>query len=267
MVDPLGNPLDGKGPINAGTPPDRVQGAGIVERQPVKEPLQTGLKAIDSMTPIGRGQRELIIGDRKTGKTAIAIDTIINQKDRDVICVYVAIGQTQSTVVQVVARRCENGAMDYTIVVAAPRRRGADPVHGSLRRLARWPSTSCTTGPHTSASTTTCPSTPSPTGSSRCCSAGRRAARPTRATCSTSTRACSSARCKLSDERGRVAHGAADHRDPGGRRVSAYIPTNVISITDGQIFLEQDLFYSGVRPAINVGISVSRVGGEPRRRR
>ena len=228
----------------------------------MKEPLQTGLKAIDSMIPIGRGQRELIIGDRSTGKTAILVDTILNQRGQDVICIYVAIGQKASTVAQVYERLRDAGAMDYTIIVTRVRRRGrADQVDGAVRRLRDGRVLPLRRRATRSACTTTSRSTPTRTGRCRCCSAARPAARRSRATSSTCTRGCSSAPCKLSDELGGGSLTALPVIETQAGDVSAYIPTNVISITDGQIFLESDLFFSGVRPAINVGISVSRVGG------
>ena len=208
--------------------------------------MQTGIKAIDSMIPIGRGQRELIIGDRQTGKTAVAIDTIINQKGQDVYCFYVAIGQKQSTVAAVVDKLRETGAMEYTTVVAADARRSRRRCSSSRRTPAsRWPSTSATAAATRSSSTTICRSRRSPTASSRCCSAARRAARRTRATSSTSTRACSSARRRCPTRRARGSLTALPIIETQAGDVSAYIPTNVISITDGQIFLEADLFYSG----------------------
>ena len=197
IVDPLGRPLDGKGDIDTDeTRPAEFKAPGVVQRQPVKEPLQTGIKAIDAMIPIGRGQRELIIGDRQTGKTAIAIDTIINNKDKDVICVYVAIGQRMSTVVQV-AQQLDDArrARQHDHRRRAGRRGRADQVHGAVRRLRRWREHFLYNGrARARASTTTSPSTRTPTGRCRCCCAARRAARPTRATSSTCTRACSSAR-------------------------------------------------------------------------
>jgi len=246
---------------------------GIVYRQPVKEPLQTGLKAIDSMIPIGRGQRELIIGDRRTGKTAIAIDTIINQRGGDVICVYVAVGQQASTVASVVARLEDEGAMDYTIVVAA---NASDPA--TLQYIA--PYSGCAMaeyfmykeGRHTLVIYDDL---------SKQADAYREISlilrRPPGREAYPGdvfylhSRLLERA-AKLSEDV-EVIKGHGDIERPGGSLtalpiiqtqagdVSAYIPTNVISITDGQIFLENDLFYSGVRPAVNAGISVSRVGG------
>ena len=178
------------------TGPAEFKAPGVVERQPVDTPVQTGIKAVDGMIPIGRGQRELIIGDRQTGKTAIALDTIINNRDKDLVCIYVAIGQRMSTVVQVANRargRGRDGQHDHR---RRPRRRGgADQVHGALRGLRDGASTSSTTARTRSASTTTSPSTRSRTGRCRCCCGARRAARPTRATSSTCTRGCSSGRC------------------------------------------------------------------------
>jgi len=274
VVSPLGEPLDGKGSIrSAGTMIVDRKAPGIVYRQPVKEPLQTGLKAIDSMIPIGRGQRELIIGDRRTGKTAIAIDTIINQRGGDVICVYVAVGQKASTVASVVARLEDEGAMDYTIVVAA---NASDPA--TLQYIA--PYSGCAMaeyfmykeGRHTLVIYDDL---------SKQADAYREISlilrRPPGREAYPGdvfylhSRLLERA-AKLSEDV-EVIKGHGDIERPGGSLtalpiiqtqagdVSAYIPTNVISITDGQIFLENDLFYSGVRPAVNAGISVSRVGG------
>lgn len=262
VVNPLGLPLDGKGPINAteNYPIERIA-PGVVDRKPVKEPLQTGLKAIDSMIPIGRGQRELIIGDRQTGKTAIAVDTIINQKGKDVICVYVAIGQKKSTVAQVVRTLEERGAMDYTIVVSAS---ASEPA--PLQYLA--PYAGCAMGEYFMFN-----------GKHALCiyddlSKHAQAYReislllrrpPGREAYPGDvfylhSRLLERA-SKLSDEKGGGSLTALPIIETQAGDVSAYIPTNVISITDGQIFLETDLFHSGVRPAVNVGISVSRVGG------
>jgi F-type H+-transporting ATPase subunit alpha len=262
VVNALGEPIDGRGPIDA---KDRrrieLKAPGIVARQPVKEPLQTGLKAIDGMIPIGRGQRELIIGDRQTGKTAVAIDTIINQKGGNVICIYVAIGQKRSTVAQVVDRLREAGAMDYTIVVAATASESAP-----LQFIA--PYSGCTMGEHFRDN-----------GGhalliyddlSKHAVAYRQLSlllrRPPGREAYPGdvfylhSRLLERA-AKMSDARGGGSLTALPIIETQAGDVSAYIPTNVISITDGQIFLESDLFYSGVRPAINVGISVSRVGG------
>jgi F-type H+-transporting ATPase subunit alpha len=262
VVNALGEPIDGRGPIET---KDRrrieIKAPGIVARQPVKEPLQTGLKAIDGMIPIGRGQRELIIGDRQTGKTAVAIDTILNQKGGNVICIYVAIGQKRSTVAQVVDKLRESGAMDYTIVVAATASESAP-----LQYIA--PYSGCTMGEHMRDN-----------GGhalliyddlSKHAVAYRQLSlllrRPPGREAFPGdvfylhSRLLERA-AKLSDARGGGSLTALPIIETQAGDVSAYIPTNVISITDGQIFLESDLFYSGVRPAINVGISVSRVGG------
>ena len=274
VVDPLGTPLDGKGAINttATMQIERIA-PGVVERQPVTEPMMTGLKSIDSMTPIGRGQRELIIGDRQTGKTAVAIDTIINQKGKDVVCIYVAVGQKQSTVAQVVATLEQHGAMEYTIVVNAS---ASSPA--PLQYLAPYggvamgeyfqfhgkdgqPASDKNPGhavlvvyddlsKHAAAYREISLLLRRPPG---------REAYPgdvfflhsrllERAS-------------KLDDKRGAGSLTALPIIETQAGDISAYIPTNVISITDGQIFLESDLFYSGVRPAMNVGLSVSRVGG------
>jgi F-type H+-transporting ATPase subunit alpha len=262
VVNALGEPIDGRGPID--TKERRrieLKAPGIVARQPVKEPLQTGLKAIDAMIPIGRGQRELIIGDRQTGKTAVAIDTIINQKGGNVVCIYVAIGQKRSTVAQVVDRLRQYGAMDYTIVVAATASESAP-----LQYIA--PYSGCTMGEqirdngghalliyddlskHAVAYRQLSLLLRRPPG---------REAFPGDVFYLHSRLLERAA--KLSDSRGGGSLTALPIIETQAGDVSAYIPTNVISITDGQIFLESDLFYSGVRPAINVGISVSRVGG------
>jgi F-type H+-transporting ATPase subunit alpha len=262
IVDPLGNPLDGKGDINVSqTRPAEFKAPGVVQRQPVKEPMQTGLKAIDSMIPIGRGQRELIIGDRQTGKTAIAIDTIINNKDSDVVCIYAAIGQRMSTVVQVAETLEEHGAMDRTIIVAAPANEAAP-----IKYMA--PYAACAMGEfflyngghalciyddltkHAYAYRQMSLLLRRPPG---------REAYPGDVFYLHS-RLLERA-VKLSDELGGGSLTALPIIETQAGDVSAYIPTNVISITDGQIFLEGDLFRQGVRPAINVGISVSRVGG------
>jgi len=263
VVNALGKPLDGKGPI-AGSSyrPVEFLAPGVISRQPVKEPLQTGLKAVDSMIPIGRGQRELIIGDRQTGKTALVLDTIINQKGQDVICIYVAIGQKASSVAGVVEKFQETGAMDYTIVVAAT---ASEPA--PLLYLA--PYAGCAIGEefmynqhkdvlvvyddlskHAVSYRELSLLLRRPPG---------REAFPGDVFYLHSRLLERSA--KLSDELGGGSLTALPIIETQSGDVSAYIPTNVISITDGQIYLEPDLFYAGVRPAINVGISVSRVGG------
>lgn len=262
VVNPLGIPIDGKGPIQT-TEYRRVEviAHGIADRQPVKQPLQTGLKAIDSMVPIGRGQRELIIGDRGTGKTAIAIDTIINQKDDGVICVYVAIGQKASTVARVVRTLEEHGAMAYTIVVAATASDGAPlqylaPYAGvSMAEYFMHKGKDCLCvyddlSKHAQAYRAMSLLLRRPPG---------REAYPGDVFYLHSRLLERAA--KLSDELGGGSITALPIIETLAGDLSAYIPTNVISITDGQIFLETELFNSGVRPAINVGLSVSRVGG------
>ncbi len=262
VVNPLGAPVDGKGPINTTerNPIERIA-PGVVDRKPVKEPLQTGLKAIDSMIPIGRGQRELIIGDRQTGKTAIAIDTIINQKGKDVICIYVAIGQKKSTVAQVVRTLEERGAMDFTIVVAASASEAAPlqylaPYAGAAMGeyfLYKGKHALCIyddLSKHAQAYREISLLLRRPPG---------REAYPGDVFYLHSRLLERAA--KMSDEKGGGSLTALPVIETQAGDVSAYIPTNVISITDGQIFLETDLFHSGVRPAVNVGISVSRVGG------
>jgi F-type H+-transporting ATPase subunit alpha len=262
VVNPLGHAIDGKGAIQSSE--SRLiefQAPGIADRQPVKQPLQTGLKSIDSMVPIGRGQRELIIGDRGTGKTAIAIDTIINQKGGDVICIYVAIGQKASTVARVVRTLEQHGAMDYTIVVAATASDGAP-----LQYLAPYAGVAmgeyfmyqgkdvlCVyddLSKHAQAYRAMSLLLRRPPG---------REAYPGDVFYLHSRLLERAA--KLSDELGGGSITALPIIETLAGDVSAYIPTNVISITDGQIFLESELFYSGIRPAINVGLSVSRVGG------
>jgi F-type H+/Na+-transporting ATPase subunit alpha len=262
IVNPLGQPLDGLGPIaTEETRPIEFKAPGVVQRQPVTEPVQTGIKAIDSMIPIGRGQRELIIGDRSTGKTAILIDTILNQRGQDMICVYVAIGQKASTVAQVYERLKDAGALDYTIIVSASATEAA-PI--------KWmaPFAGAAMGEHFLYS-----------GRHALCiyddlskhaDAYRQMSlllrRPPGREAFPGdvfylhSRLLERA-AKLSDELGGGSLTALPVIETQAGDVSAYIPTNVISITDGQIFLESSLFYSGVRPAINVGISVSRVGG------
>jgi F-type H+-transporting ATPase subunit alpha len=262
VVNPLGEPIDGKGPLGATI--DRrleIQAPGIVSRQPVFEPLQTGIKVIDAMTPIGRGQRELIIGDRKTGKTTIATDTIINQRGAGVKCIYVAIGQKGSTISQTVATFAEHGAMAYTVVVAAP---ASEPA--PFKYLA--PYAGCAMGQHGMEN-----------GEhalvvyddlSKQAEAYRQISlllrRPPGREAYPGdvfylhSRLLERA-AKLSDKMGGGSLTALPIIETKAGDISAYIPTNVISITDGQIFLESELFYSGVRPAFNVGNSVSRVGG------
>ncbi|MBW2060782.1 MAG: F0F1 ATP synthase subunit alpha [Deltaproteobacteria bacterium] len=262
VVDPVGNPLDGKGPIEA-TEYRRIEiiAPGVVARQPVKEPLYTGLKAVDSMTPIGRGQRELIIGDRQIGKTAICVDAIINQKGQDVICIYVAVGQKKSTVAQVVDTLRRYGAMDYTVVISAC---ASDPA--TMQYIA--PYAGCSIGEYyrdkdqhaliiyddlskqAAAYRQVSLLLRRPPG---------REAYPGDIFYNHSRLLERAA--KLNDELGGGSLTALPVIETQAGDVSAYIPTNVISITDGQIYLEPPLFFSGVRPAINVGISVSRVGG------
>jgi F-type H+-transporting ATPase subunit alpha len=262
VVNPLGQPIDGKGPITTKTfsPIERIA-PGVVDRQPVREPVQTGLKSIDSMIPIGRGQRELIIGDRQTGKTAIAIDTIINQKGQDVVCIYNAIGQKTSTVAHVVKTLEESGAMEYSIVVAAP---ACDPAP----MLYIAPYAACAMGEYFRDS-----------GRHALCvyddlSKHAQAYReislllrrpPGREAYPGDvfylhSRLLERA-AKLRNELGAGSLTALPIIETQAGDLSAYIPTNVISITDGQIFLEGDLFHQGQRPAVNVGLSVSRVGG------
>jgi F-type H+-transporting ATPase subunit alpha len=265
IVDPLGNPLDGAGPVESDERrPLEFKAPGVIDRQPVKEPVQTGLKAIDSMIPIGRGQRELILGDRGTGKTAITVDTILNQAGQDLICIYVAIGQKGSTVAQVYDRLREAGAMDYTIIVSAAAHQAA-PI--------KWmaPYAGCAMGEyflfngrhaicfyddlskHADAYRQLSLLLRRPPG---------REAFPGDVFYLHS-RLLERA-CKLSDELGGGSLTAMPIIETQAGDESAYIPTNVISITDGQIYLESELFFSGIRPAINVGISVSRVGGAAR---
>ncbi len=262
VVDPVGNPLDGKGPIKTDeTRKVEIKAPGIVMRKPVHEPLQTGLKAIDSMIPIGRGQRELIIGDRQTGKTAIAIDTIINQRGKNCYCIYVAIGQKRSTVAQVVATLEEHGAMEYTTIVAAT---ASDPA--PLQYIAPYAGVTMgeyfrDNGMH--AVIIYDDLSKQATAYRQLSLLLRRP--PGREAYPgdifyTHSRLLERA-AKLSDEQGAGSLTALPIIETQAGDVSAYIPTNVISITDGQIYLESDLFYSGVRPAVNVGLSVSRVGG------
>jgi len=262
VIDPLGNPLDGKGPVVT-TERRLVESTapGVAERQPVKEPLQTGIKAIDSMTPIGRGQRELIIGDRKTGKTAICIDTIINQRETDVNCFYVAIGQKESTVAQLIDVLRRHGAMDYTTVIVAG---ASDPA--PLQYIAPYAGCAMAeyfmyNGGHTLVVYDDL---------TRQAQAYRQISLlmrrpPGREAYPGDIFYCHSRllerAAKLSDERGGGSLTALPIVETLEGEVSAYIPTNVISITDGQIYLQPDLFFAGQRPAMNVGISVSRVGG------
>jgi F-type H+-transporting ATPase subunit alpha len=261
VIDPLGNPLDGQGPIESDEArPLEFKAPGVVRRQPVKEPMLTGIKAIDSMTNIGRGQRELIIGDRGTGKTAIAIDTILNQRGGDLICIYVAVGQKGSTVAQVYERLRDAGAMDYTIIVSASAAEAA-PI--------KWmaPFAGAAIGEyflfngqhalvifddltkHADAYRQLSLLLRRPPG---------REAFPGDVFYLHS-RLLERA-CKLRDEDGAGSLTALPIIETQAGDIAAYIPTNVLSITDGQIFLESELFYSGVRPAVNVGTSVSRVG-------
>jgi F-type H+/Na+-transporting ATPase subunit alpha len=262
VVDALGHPIDGKGPIETEDySPVEIKAPGIVYRQSVHEPLQTGIKAIDSMIPIGRGQRELIIGDRQTGKTAIAVDTIINQKETDVHCIYVAIGQKMSTVAQVVNRLEKFGAMEYTTIVVAT---ASDPA--PMQFLS--PYTGCTMGEYFRDN-----------GMhavifyddlSKQAAAYRQLSlllrRPPGREAFPGdvfylhSRLLERA-AKMSDDKGGGSLTALPIIETQAGDISAYIPTNVISITDGQIFLETELFYSGIRPAVNAGLSVSRVGG------
>jgi F-type H+/Na+-transporting ATPase subunit alpha len=261
VVDPLGNPIDGLGPIETSeTRPLEFKAPGVIARQPVKEPLQTGIKAIDSMTNVGRGQRELIIGDRQTGKTTICIDTILNQRDTDVFCIYVAIGQKASTVSQTYELLRDRGAMEYTTIVSAAAQEAA-PI--------KWmaPFAGCAMGEHFlyNGQHVLCIYD----DLSKHADAYRQLSlllrRPPGREAFPGdvfylhSRLLERA-CKLSDELGGGSLTALPIIETQAGDISAYIPTNVISITDGQIFLESDLFFSGVRPAVNVGISVSRVG-------
>jgi F-type H+-transporting ATPase subunit alpha len=262
VVDPLGNPLDDKGPIETDQfRPMEFKAPGVVERQPVKEPLQTGIKAIDSMIPIGRGQRELIIGDRQTGKTAIAVDTIINQKGQNMYCFYVAIGQKQSTVASVVDKLRECGAMEFTTVISATASDSAP-----LQFLAPYAGVTMAeyfrdSGRHALIIYDDL---------SKQAVAYRQLSlllrRPPGREAFPGdvfylhSRLLERA-AKLSDAKGAGSLTALPIIETQAGDLSAYIPTNVISITDGQIFLEGDLFFSGQRPAVNVGLSVSRVGG------
>ena len=262
VVDGLGQPIDGKGPIKTEKfgPIERIA-PGVIDRKSVHEPMQTGIKAIDGMIPIGRGQRELIIGDRQTGKTAVAIDTIINQKGQNMFCIYVAVGQKRSTVARVVKTLEQHGAMDYTIVVSAS---ASDPA--PMQFVA--PYAGCAMGEYFRDNGQHCLMVYDDL--SKQAAAYRqlslllrrppgREAYPGDVFFLHSRLLERSA--KVSDELGAGSMTALPIIETQAGDVSAYIPTNVISITDGQIFLETDLFFSGVRPAINVGLSVSRVGG------
>ena len=262
VVDPLGKPQDDKGPITAEKyNPVECLAPGVIDRQPVREPLQTGLKAIDSMIPIGRGQRELIIGDRQTGKSAIAIDAMINQKDTDVICIYIAIGQKRSTIARVVKTLEEYGVMDKSIVISAA---SSDPA--TMQYLA--PYAGCSMGEYFRDNGQHCLIIYDDL--SKHAVAYREISlllrRPPGREAYPGdvfylhSRLLERA-AKLNDENGGGSLTALPVIETQAGDISAYIPTNVISITDGQIFLESDLFYSGIRPAINVGYSVSRVGG------
>ncbi len=262
IVNPLGQPVDGGPAITAAeTRPLEFKAPGVVDRQPVKEPVQTGIKAIDSMIPIGRGQRELIIGDRSIGKTALLVDTMLNQRGEDLICIYVAIGQKSSTVKQVYERLKDAGAMDYTIIVTAPANEAAPmkwmaPYAGAAMGeyfLFQGKHALCMyddLSKHADAYRQMSLLLRRPPG---------REAFPGDVFYLHS-RLLERA-CKLSDELGAGSLTALPVIETQAGDVAAYIPTNVISITDGQIYLESDLFFSGVRPAINVGVSVSRVGG------
>jgi F-type H+-transporting ATPase subunit alpha len=262
VVDPLGNPLDGAGPIETSeSRPLEFKAPGVVQRQPVKEPLQTGIKAIDSMIPIGRGQRELIIGDRGTGKTAIGVDTIINQKGQDVICVYVAIGQKASTVRQVEETLRRAGAMDYTIIVTAPAAEAAPIKYMAPYAGAAMAEHFLYNGRHA-----LCIYDDLTKHADAYRQMSLLVRRPPGREAYPGDVFYLHSRLleravKLSDELGGGSLTALPVIETQADDVSAYIPTNVISITDGQIFLKSNLFYSGVRPAIDAGISVSRVGG------
>lgn len=262
VIDPLGNPLDGKGPINSSeTRPVEVIAPGVAERQPVHEPMQTGIKAIDAMTPVGRGQRELIIGDRKTGKTTIAIDAIINQKNTGVKCFYVAVGQKDSSVANVIRELTERGAMEYTTVIMAgasapsPLQYIAPYAGTAMAEYFMWKGEHCLVVYD---------------DLSKQAVAYRELSLlmrrpPGREAYPGDVFYCHSRLLERSAKLSKALGGGSITSLPIIEtlegEVSAYIPTNVISITDGQIYLQPDLFFSGVRPAMNVGISVSRVGG------
>lgn len=267
VVDALGEPIDGKGPIKSSQRQlVEIKAPGVIERESVSEPVQTGIKAIDAMIPIGRGQRELIIGDRQTGKTAVIIDTIINQKGQDMICIYVAIGQKASTVAQVVRTLEEHGAMDYTIVVSAT---ASDPA--PLQFLAPYAGVAMGEYFRDKGGHVLC----AYDDLSKHAVAYRQLSlllrRPPGREAYPGdvfylhSRLLERA-CKFSKAEGGGSLTALPVIETQAGDVSAYIPTNVISITDGQIFLESNLFYSGVRPAVNVGLSVSRVGGSAQRK-
>jgi F-type H+-transporting ATPase subunit alpha len=262
VVNALGVPIDGKGPIhNDGFNPIERLAPGVVDRQPVKEPMQTGIKAVDAMIPVGRGQRELIIGDRQTGKTAIALDTIINQKGGDMICIYVAIGQKRSTVAQVVKTLEDAGAMEYTIVVSAS---ASDPA--PMQYLAPFSGTAIGEYFRDKGGHVLCVYDDLSKHAAAYREISLLLRRPPGREAFPGdvfylhSRLLERA-AKLSADKGGGSLTALPFIETQAGDVSAYIPTNVISITDGQIFLEADLFNSGQRPAINVGISVSRVGG------
>ncbi len=262
VLDPLGNPLDGKGPVNASeTRPVEVIASGVAERQPVSEPMQTGIKAVDAMTPVGRGQRELVIGDRKTGKTAICLDAIINQKDSGVKCFYVAVGQKDSSVAGVIKVLENTGAMDYTTVIVsgastpAPLQYIAPYAGTAMAEHFMWNGQHCLVVYD---------------DLSKQAVAYRELSLlmrrpPGREAFPGDVFYCHSRllerSAKLSDELGGGSITSLPIIETLEGEVSAYIPTNVISITDGQIYLQPDLFFAGVRPAMNAGISVSRVGG------
>jgi F-type H+-transporting ATPase subunit alpha len=262
VVDALAQPIDGRGPIVSDkfNPVERIA-PGVVDRQPVKEPLQTGIKAIDAMIPIGRGQRELIIGDRQTGKTAVALDAIINQKGQNVICVYVAIGQKRSTVAQVVKTLQEYGAMDYTIVVSAS---ASDPA--PMQYVAPYAGCAIAEYFRDNGKHALCIYDDLSKHAAAYREISLLLRRPPGREAYPGdvfylhSRLLERA-AKMSEKNGSGSLTALPIIETQASDVSAYIPTNVISITDGQIFLESDLFNSGVRPAVNVGISVSRVGG------
>lgn len=261
VINPLGQPVDGKGPITTDKySPIERKALGVIARQPVKEPLQTGIKAIDSMIPIGRGQRELIIGDRQTGKTAVAVDTIINQKGKGVFCIYVAIGQKQSTVAQVVAKLQEAGAMEFTTVITAA---ASDPA--PMQFLAPYSGAALGEFFRDSGRHALCIYDDLSKQAAAYREVSLLLRRPPGREAYPGDVFYLHSRLlerasKLSDDLGGGSLTALPIIETQAGDVSAYIPTNVISITDGQIYLEPNLFNSGVRPAINVGISVSRVG-------